>query len=390
MISDTFGIIMFLVAIEGGIFYLAEHRWTKRIFDFTPSMFWIYFLPLLASSFKIIPQTSEVYPFISTNLLPASLLLMLISVDVRAILKLGKVALLMMFAGSLGILIGGPIVLLIFQHWLPEGIWSGFGALSGSWIGGSANMLAVKEGIGTPQHIFAPLVVVDTVVAYTWMGLLIAMSGFQAAYDRWNHSDTRVIASLNHSLTNVHEFESTPLTLKGFGMIFAIGFAGSWASSRLAGFLPEIKGVISTYTWTILIVSTLGVLLSFTRLRKLESFGASRVGFALLYLVLASIGARANLSDIASAPMMIIAGFVWVIIHGLVLLGASRLLRAPLFLVATASQANIGGPASAPVVAAVYQPALAPVGLLMAIIGNITGTYLGMVCAQLCKWVSKG
>jgi uncharacterized membrane protein len=390
MINDTFGIVTVLLVIEGGIYYLAEHRWTKKIFNITPSMFWIYFLPLLASSFKLIPQDSHVYPFISTNLLPASLLLMLISVDIRAIFKLGKVALLMMLAGSLGIMLGGPIVLLMFQHWLPEGIWSGFGALSGSWIGGSANMLAVKEGIGTPQNIFAPLVVVDTIVAYTWMGLLIAMVGFQSAYDRWNRSDTRVMQALNHSLSNVEEFKAAPLTIKGCTMIFAVGFAGSWISSQLAGLLPEIKGVISTYTWTILIVSTLGVVVSFTRLRKLESFGASKVGFALLYLVLASIGARANLSDIAAAPMMIVAGFVWVAIHGLFLLGASRLLRAPLFLVATASQANIGGPASAPVVAAVYQPALAPVGLLLAIVGNISGTYLGMVCAQLCKLVSRG
>jgi uncharacterized membrane protein len=387
-ITDTFGIVTVLLFIEGTIFYLSEHRSTRKLFDFLPSMFWIYFLPMIASTLHLIPQKNEVYSFISTNFLPASLLLLLISVDIRAILKLGKVAILMMLAGSAGIVLGGPIVLLVFKPWLPAGIWSGFGALSASWTGGSANMLAVKEGLGTPEKIFLPMVVVDTIVPYVWMGLLIALSGFQGAYDRWNRSDTSVMEQINKKFSLQEKRQSEPLSLKHTTIIFAVAFLGTFVCAQVAGLLPEVKGKITAYTWTIILVTTLSLLLSFTKIKRLESYGASKIGFGLLYFVLASIGARASLSDIKEAPILIAAGFVWVLIHGLFIFGASRLLRAPLFLCATASQANVGGVASTPVVAAIYQPALAPVGLLLAILGNIMGTYMGILCGHLCRWVS--
>ncbi|NLX04532.1 MAG: DUF819 family protein [Phycisphaerae bacterium] len=389
MITDPFGVVTALLVIEGGIFYLAEYGPTKRFFNVLPPMFWIYFLPMVATTLGVIPQQSEVYPFISRHLLPVSLVMLLLSVDIRAILRLGKIALAMLLVGSAGIVLGGPTVLLLFQPWLPADIWLGFGALSGSWIGGSANMVAVQQGIGTPEEILAPIIVVDTIVAYSWMGLLIALAKFQSLYDRWNRSNTQVMEELNRKLSSSEKTRTSALTLKHAVVIFAVGFAGAWVAAWMGAALPEVRNLVSTYTWTILIVTALGVGLSFTPVRRLEPFGASKLGYGLLYLVLAAIGARANLADMMSVPILVVAGFTWVAIHALLLLAASRLLRAPMFLMVTASQANIGGPASAPVVAGVYQPALVTVGLLMAIVGGILGTYLGIVCSQLCRMVSQ-
>ncbi len=388
MITNPLGIIAVLLSIETAVFHVSEKTPAKRFFKYLPSVFWIYFLPMLASTFKIIPQKDKIYNYISSNFLPASLILLLISVNLKTIFKLGKIALIMMFAGSLGIMLGGPIVLLLFKKWLPENIWMGFGALSGSWTGGSANMIAVKEGLGTPDKIFLPMIVVDTIIAYSWMGILIAIAAYQKKYDKWNKSDSNLITKLNGELISAAQKKSPSLSLKYTAIIFTIALIGTFLSIWLGKILPEIKNAISASTWTIIIASTIGIILSFTDVKKLEFYGAPKIGYFILYFVLASIGARASLNDIIYTPVLIVAGFAWVIIHAAFIFLASRIFRAPMFLMAAASQANIGGTASAPVVAEIYQTGLAPVGLLLAIVGNIIGTYCGIICAQLCRLVS--
>ncbi len=388
MINSPIGIIAVLLSIETALFYLSEKKETKKFFKYLPSVFWIYFLPMLASTFRIIPQDHKIYSYISSNLLPASLILLLISANLKKIFRLGKIALIMMLTGSLGIMIGGPIVLLLFKKWLPENIWMGFGALSGSWTGGSANMIAVKEGIGTPDNIFAPLVVVDAIIAYSWMGILIAIAAYQKKYDDWNKSDKNLIAKLNGEMVTTSKKGYSSLSLKYTVIITAIALTGTYLSIWLGQMLPEIKNAVSATTWAIIIASTIGIILSLTDVKKLEFRGAPQIGYFMLYLVLASIGARASLNDITYTPILILAGLVWVLIHASFIFLASRIFKAPMSLMAAASQANIGGTASAPVVAEIYQTGLAPVGLLLAIIGNIIGTYCGLICAQLCRLVS--
>ena len=382
MIQNSAGIVCVLALIVAGIVFFSEHPKTQRFFKFPPSLFWIYFLPMLVVGFGVLPQQHAIYAKITGTALPAGLILLLISTDMKAILKLGRPALLMMFTGSLGIMIGAPLVVMLLKPWLPAEAWSGFGALSASWIGGSANMIAVKEVIHTPDTVFFPMIVVDTVVAYSWMGFLILLEGFQKQYDRWNRSDVRVVEELVRKSALV-DAGTKKFNIQHLPLILAVAFGGAWISSKLAIVVGD-----GSSGWTIVLASTLGILLSFTSLRKLELHGASRVGYLLLFLVLTSIGARASLSGILSAPVLILGGVLLVLIHGVFLLTVSRIARVPLCLVATASQANIGGPASAPIVATAYEPALAPVGLLLGILGNVMGTYLGLITSQLCKWVS--
>lgn len=389
--ADPLGTLTALLLIEGGVLLLSEWRPLRRVFDIAPSMFWIYFLPIVASNLKLIPNQSGVYDSIQSYVLPACLILLLLSVDMRAIWRLGGTALAVMLAGSLGILVGGPIVLLLFGPLLPPAFaaeaWRGFGCLSASWTGGSANMIAVRDCNATPGHIFAPMQVVDTIVPYVWMGTLIFFSSHQRAFDRWNKSRMELTEHLSRRAGDQSRTQR-PLTVTSVAMLFLAAVGGTLIAVRVGGLLPAVPNMIAAKAWVIIVASILGVALSFTPARRLEEAGASRLGYFLLYLVLTSIGAQTRVVDLGTVPVLIAAGLVWVLIHALFTLVAGRLLHAPMALQAAASQANVGGVASAPVVAGVYDPALAPVGLLLAIFGNVIGTYIGVLCSSLCRWVS--
>ena len=388
MSDNPIYILTVLMLIEGCILYFSQQQWAAKFFKYLPSMFWIYFLPMIANTVGIIPSQSAVYGNITKYCLPASLVLLLLSVDIKAILHLGKTALAMMGAGVIGIMVGGPLVVLIYKHWLPPDAWKAIGALSASWIGGSANMIAVKEATNTPDSVFLPAVIVDTIVPYTWMGILIALSAYQERFDRWNKSDMALIEDLQARTKAVSAGGGSRSMGKIFAMI-GVGLGGTIVSLYIADVLPVINNLVNTMTWIIIVATVLGIALSFTPVRSLESAGSSRFGFAVLYFVLASIGAKASMSNIAASPILLLAGVTWVAIHAVFLLIAGRLLRSPISLAAAASQAAIGGPASAPVVAGIYHPQLAPVGLLLAVLGNIIGTFLGLCCSYLCGLAAK-
>ncbi|MDU0459916.1 MAG: DUF819 family protein [Geobacteraceae bacterium] len=387
MITNPFLIVAVLITIEAFVLTLSRHGRTKRFFNFLPAVFWIYFLPMLAATFGLITAKSPVYGMITTWLLPASLVLLLLPVDMKAILKLGPTALAMFFTGAAGIMAGTVLSFALFKPLVGPEFWSGFGALSASWTGGSANMIAVKEALSVPDRIFAPMVIVDTVVPYLWMGFMIAMVGLQPAFDRWNRSDRSILDHFGEQAVKHLATSVSRRTAAGILLALAVAFAGGATAHLVARQLPLIRDVVTTYTWTIMIVTLIGILLSFSPVRNLERSGATRTGYDLLYFVLTAIGAKASVASIGSALTLIAAGMLIIAVHAVVLLIGARLMKAPLFLVAAASQANVGGAASAPVVAEVYHPGLASVGLLLAILGNIVGTWLGIVCGQLCRLV---
>jgi len=387
VITNPVLIIIVLIGIEALVLALSRHDRTRRFFDLLPSVFWIYFLPMLAATCGLITTQSPIYGMITTWLLPASLVLLLLPVDMKAIMRLGPTALAMFFIGAAGIIAGTVLSFALFKPLVDSQFWSGFGAISASWTGGSANMIAVKEALSVPDAVFAPMVIVDTVVPYLWMGFMIAMVGLQPAFDRWNRSDRTLLDHFGEQAVKHLAACGSRRTPAGILIALAVACAGGGAAHLIARQLPQIRDVVTTYTWTIMIVTLIGILLSFSPLRNLERSGASRTGYDLLYFVLTAIGAKASVASIGSALLLIAAGLLIVAFHAVVLrIGACRR-RPPRFLVAAASQANIGGVASAPVVAEVYHPGLASVGLLLAILGNIVGTWLGIVCAQLCRMV---
>jgi uncharacterized membrane protein len=384
--TEICGYLVFLIFI---IYKASQLKFLSKFFKYLPPVIWVYFLPMLSSAVGIIPRDSEFYDWARVYLLPSALILLLLSANIPIVIKLGVKAIIMFFAGSFGIIIGGPLVLLIFGHWLPSDAWKGIGALSGSWMGGSATMLAVAQSIGTPESLLAPLIVVDTVVGYSWMGVVIFLSAFQDKVDEFNRVDKTILVELNKKVQELKESKRKFLNFIDFVTMIFVAFVIGILSLKIGKLLPEIGVIISHFTWGIIIATTFGVVLSFTKLSELEHSGSNHIGNFMLYLLLASVGAKANIYGIFETPVFMIMGVVWILIHAMCLFIVGRFIKAPMFLMATSSQANIGGPVTAPIVASVYQSALAPVGLLMAVAGNIVGIYGGLLCSYLCYLVSK-
>ncbi|MFD2655639.1 DUF819 domain-containing protein [Gracilibacillus thailandensis] len=393
LIQDPMAIFAYLSAIVGIVFMLStiDNKFLRKFFRYAPPLIWMYFLPMLSTTFGIIPQSSDLYSFLSTYILPAGLLLLMISTNVPATFKLGGKAVVLFLAGTIGVVIGGPIAFALFQGMLPEEAWRGVGALAGSWIGGSANMGAMIEAFQTPDDILSPVILTDTLVGISWMGVMIALANFQDKFNSWNGADNSTIKQVNADIATDIERNAKPLQLPQLFGILGIGVAGSYIIRVFADmdFIPK-SDVMNTSTWTFILITAVGIALSFTKVRNLEYYGASKIGYLGIYLFLTGIGAQANLADVVQAPQFILMGAVWLAIHIICIFIAARLLKAPLFFVAVGSQGNIGGTSSAPIVASVFQPALAPVGLLMGILGNIVGTYAALLCGQLARMVVGG
>ncbi|SET98333.1 Uncharacterized membrane protein [Salinibacillus kushneri] len=393
LIQEPMAVFAYLIAIVGMMFMLStvNNKGIQKFFKYAPPVIWMYFLPMLSTTFGIIPQSSDLYSFLGTYILPAGLLLLMISTNVPATFKLGGKAVLVFLAGTLGVVIGGPIAIGLFQGILPEDTWRGVGALAGSWIGGSANMGAMLEAFHTPDDILSPIILTDTLVGISWMGVMIALANFQDRFNQWNKADNSTIKKVNEEIASDIENNAKPLQLPQLFAIIAIAFAGSYLIRMLAkmDFIPK-SDIMNVSTWTFIIITAIGIILSFTKVRNLEYYGASKVGYLGIFLFLTSMGAQANLADIVEAPQFILMGAVWLSIHIITIFTAARLLKAPLFFVAVGSQGNIGGTSSAPIVASVFQPALAPVGLLMGILGTIVGTYAGLLTGKLAQMVIGG
>ena len=385
MIKDPNAIFVYIIFLIGVIYYLRSQPSLTKLFKYMPPVIWVYFLPMISTSIGIIPNDSVLYGWTTRHLLPPALILLLLSSNIRAMAALGPKAIGTMLFGTLGIIIGGSLSLLIFGSLLPEDAWMGLGALSGSWIGGSANMVAVGKSIGTSDDLFGNMIVIDTLVGYGWMGVVIFISGHQDTIDRWNNADTSIIKKLNIRMNTSNNKRST--SFNDLLTIVAVGLVGGYISLKIGEWLPDIGNILTSFGWTIIVVSAIGILLSFTKLSDLENAGASHVGNIFLYILLGTIGAKANIMQVTDLPIYIIVGIVWILFHAIILFIGGRLLRAPMFLIATSSQANIGGVVSAPIVATVYKKSLAPVGLLMGVMGNVIGIYAGLLTAWILSIV---
>ncbi len=370
------------------IFTLSQAPPLAKLFDTVPPVIWVYALPAVASTFGLLPKESALYSLLSGTVLPAALVLLLIGTDLKAVAQLGFRAVALTLAGSVGIVLGAAVALSLFGAFLPPEAWSAFGALSGSWTGGNANMIAVKESIGTPDSVFGAAVAMDFLVGYSWTVILLFLSRYQTSINRWLGADEGPVDQVLAQLDCTTQ-ERTPLTVPGIiGMLgLALGLSG--LCFALGRFLPEFGGIVTAKTWGFILVTTVALALSLTPVRRLEAQGASQLGYGFLYLVLAGLGAQGDLSIISQYPVFLLAGVVWIAVHALVLILVARLTKTPWLLVAVASQANTGGVVSTPIVAAVYRAGAAPLGLLMAVLGNIVGTYMGLTAAVICQAIAR-
>lgn len=392
LVTDPVQTAALLASVLAAVFALARVEAFKKVFDVVPPVIWAYFVPMLLTTFGVtqpyVPETltteeyvNPAYSVYGYVLLPMALFLLMLTIDLRAIASLGRLALVMLLVGTLGIILGAPIAYLAVGQFINEpDAWKGLAALSGSWIGGTANMVAIQESVGLRD--LGPIIVVDTVVGYGWMAVLLFLSKYQGRFNAWVGADTSAMDRVDETLRQIDQTRR-PIGIDTGAIIIGLGIGAAVLSRVLGSALPTLGDptIISGGTWAVLIAVTVGLALSFTPLRSLETDGASRIGYVALYLLLTSIGAQGDLGAILDAPLYLLAGVVWLAVHIGLLFLAAKLLRAPLFFVATGSMANVGGAASAPIVAGVYHPAMAPVGLLMAVAGYVLGIYGALGCA---------
>ena len=387
MIQDPVLVFAYLAAVVALVFQVARWPALRPLFDRLPALVWTYFLPMLSTTAGILPAESPVYRAIARYLLPASLSLLLLSSELKAIARLGRTALLVMTAGMAGIMLGGIAGFLALRPWLPPDAWKAVGALVATWIGGSANLVAVANALDLSPELQGVLIIVDTVVAYTWMGFLISFAARQEAFDRWNKADRAAVEGVGARLASVVGKETRPPTVADMTLMVGLAVVLTVACLEIGALLPPVGQVLNAFSWAIILLTTAALLLSLTPLARLEQVGASTVGYAGFYLLLASVGAQGDLRKVLSHPQFVLLGVIVIAVHAVFLFAALRLLRAPLFFLGAASQACVGGYSSAPLVAAIYHPAMAPVGLLLAVLGNVVGTYLGLAVAQVLSGI---
>lgn len=360
----------------------SRHHALRRLFVWLPIPLWCYGLPMLLHAVGLLPASHSSYQWIAEWILPMALGLLLVSIDVSALARLGAHAMLAMAAGAMGIMLGGVVMVGVLRAWLAANAWQGIGLLTATWTGGSLNMLALQQILAAPQSVFAPLVVVDTLVAYSWMACLMAGKGWETTVNRWlGVRDVSLYPVAKPEESSRHPW--SPHQLAAIGLVVVLTLGSRWTASLLprGSFMASISG------WTILLVTTGALLLACVPSIRRFGQAGERIGYAGLYLMLTALGAQASVRALAATPIWIVIGFGVVGCHVLMLLAAGRLFRLPLSLLATASQANVGGVVSAPLVGAVYHPKLAPVGLVLAVAGNALGTYLGLCTATVGRVV---
>lgn len=369
---------------------------------------WLEANGLNVDDFKGYVTGSKLYFVASRYLLPASLVLLCLSIDLKGIINLGWRAIVMFLTATLGIVIGGPIALLIITNVFPslidldpDQLWRGLSTIAGSWIGGGANQAAMKEVFEVPSGIFGQMIVVDILVANIWMAFLLFGANMSDRIDKWLRADNSAIVELQERVENYSaQVRRIPSTTDMFilaGVAFgAVAFAHFGADliqpffGARKAWLAErgLNSLASGFFWLVVVATTLGLVLSFTKLRSLEGVGASRWGSVFIYILVATIGMQMNIGDVFSNLGLFAIGGIWMLIHVALLLFVAYLIKAPFFFVAVGSQANVGGAASAPVVASAFSSALAPVGVLMAVLGYALGTYGALICAYLMQAAS--
>ena len=421
--DDTivFGLLMLLL---GFVFYtssIKEGFW-KKFYIIFPSLLMCYLLPSIFSSLNIISpewnelgengelvtKKSNIYYVASRFLLPAALVLMTLSIDLKAMFKLGPKALIMFFTGTVGIILGGPIAILIVSIFSPEtvggagpdAVWRGLTTLAGSWIGGGANQAAMLEIFKYNQEKYGAMVLVDIVVANIWMAVLLFGIGRKEKIDKWLKADNSAIEELKEKVSTYSAGVTRNPSLTDLMIILAIAFTtvglSHWGSNSISSYLSANFEVVNDLTsfwstfgdrffWMVTIATFLGIAFSFTPFKQYEGAGASKIGSVFIYILVASIGMKMDLGSVLKNPGLLVVGLIWMAFHVALLIGMAKLIRAPYFFLAVGSKANVGGAASAPIVASAFHPSLASVGVLLAVFGYVVGTYGALLAALLME-----
>jgi len=392
LIGDPVGHLAVLLTVLALIFWATRQPALQRVFRIIPGLVFCYFVPTLLSAVGLIPTASPLYEWVKHYVLPASLVLLTLALDLRGILRLGPKAVIMLLTGTVGIVIGGPIAYLIWKSHLPDEAWRQMAFLAGSWIGGGANALALQQTFGASDASIAPIIVVDVAVANIWTGVLLFLAGRRDRVNAFFGGDVTAIDDLQRRMAEFQKRMARATSMPDLMVILALAFGFAWLG-HVCGLAIDARQpawmdrFLNAFAWKVILVTAVGVALSCTRARRFEGAGASSLGSVMIYLLVATIGAKADFYRLTQAGAFLGLGATWLAIHIVLVFSVAKFIRAPFFFVAVGSQANVGGAASAPVVAGAFDPGLTSVGVLLAIAGYVLGTYAGLVCIWICRAV---
>lgn len=397
------GILMLLLAL---IFHTSSSKnpFFSKFYSVIPALLLCYFLPSLLTTFGIVDvKNSQLYYVASRYFLPASLVLLTLSIDLKEVFRLGPKALIMFFTGTLGVIIGGPLSILIISFFMPEliggsgpeAVWRGMTTIAGSWIGGGANQAAMYEIFKPTDSLYSIMITVDVIVAEVWMAFLLFGVGKYEKIDALFKADNSAVERLKNSMQAFSLSKARIPSFTDFMVILGFAFGATGLAHLLADAItPFIENnmpflekfsLTSKFFWLIVLATTFGIVMSFTKARNFEGAGASKIGSIFIYFLVATIGMKMNILEIFDNPGLFLVGAIWMLIHVILLIVVAKLIRAPFFFLAVGSKANIGGAASAPIVAAAFHPSLAPVGVLLAVLGYALGTYGAWICGILMQ-----
>ena len=386
-IQSPAGVIAVLAAVTSFFFFL-EKKTQWKFFNYMPPLIFIYTVPVLLSNTGVIPTSSGVYDFMGTNLLPAFLTIMLLNVNLAATIRIMGKGVFVMLIGTLGVVVGAPIGYMIVKSGLSSEAWQGFGALAGSWIGGTGNMLAVSDMIKldeTSIH-YGYAVIADNAVYLIWLPIMLGSKNLAGWFNKFSGVSADRLKKMEEAAKELVS-DHGPVEMRHILYLLFFGFGAAAISNWLSAMIPEVDPYLSTGTYRILMVTIIGILLSFTRASKIP--GSHALAMALVYLFVARMGAKADLSGVSTSVFWFLSGaYIWIFIHGAFLLGAAKLFKVDVHTAAIASAANIGGAASAPIVAAHHRPSLVPVSILMAMLGYAIGSPAGYLAAMLCRLIN--
>ena len=428
LITNDAVVLGILMLSLGLIFYTSSIKtgFWKKFYTVVPALLLCYLIPaifnsldLISAEWKIVYENkeevkfkSQLYHVASRYLLPAALVLLTLTIDLKAIFNLGYKALIMFFTGTVGILIGGPIAILIISIFSPEtvggagpdAVWKGLATIAGSWIGGGANQAAMLEIFEYNRDKYGAMVLVDIIVANLWMAIILLGIGQRKRIDAWLKADNTAIEKLKEKISNYSDSVTRNPSLKDYMVILCFAFTAvgisHFLAEEIAAFLltnfevfqdktSALHSFSSTFFWLVSIATFIGVLLSFTKAKSYEGAGATKIGSIFIYFLVATIGMHMDLSTVFENPGLMAIGLVWMAIHAGLLILVAKLIKAPYFFLAVGSQANVGGAASAPVVASAFHPSLTSVGVLLAVFGYVIGTYAALACAMLMEYASN-
>lgn len=383
LFNDLFGIMAVILMVP--VFFLWLERKTKwKIFDFLPAIIWIFLTPIFLSHFGVIPRSSPVYTTFRSFAVPLFIVLMLLDINIKEAMRVAWRGAVVLVMGAVGIVIGCVVAYWVFRAGLPEGAWSGFGALAGSWIGGTGNLAAVAESLQTPEELVGIVVLVDNIVYLVYFPLILTCKRWAPSFNRWTGVTNEQIEHIAES-TNAVERKTHEVHFRDILTIVGWGFVAIVASKALAPYLPVVGRVLTEGTWAILLVTTFGIMMSATPLRNVP--GTEPLAMAFVYMYMTMIGASADLTQLGGAQYYLAAGFLAIAIHLVIVVIGAKMLKLDVSMAAVSSVAAVGGAASAPVAAGYHREELVPVSIMLALIGYALGNYLGVATAILANMI---